>query len=54
MEKVKKVVRRIRIEQNLFDQCRAYFPGFTFTKLIQLALENEIRRKQKKRLVSPF
>jgi post-segregation antitoxin (ccd killing protein) len=54
METSQKVVRRIRISQNTLDQCRAYFPGLTIDKLVENALENEIRRKQKKRLINPF
>lgn len=54
MEASKKVVRRVRIDQNTLDQCRAYFPGSTLQLLIENALENEIRRKLKKRLINPF
>lgn len=46
----KKVVRRVRIEENLLEQCRAYYPDISLDKLITNLLENEIRRKQKKRL----
>jgi hypothetical protein len=54
MKTDQKVVRRVRIEQNILDQCRTYFPDATLQKLIVNALENEIRRKQKKRLTTPF
>lgn len=50
----KKVVRRVRIEENILDQCRAYYPEISIDKLISNLLENEIRRKQKKRLRPPF
>lgn len=50
----KKVVRRLRIEENILNQCRAYYPDISLDKLISNLLENEIRRKQKKRLRLPF
>jgi len=54
MEAAQKVVRRIRFDRNLIDTCREYFPGTTLQRLVELALENEIQRKRKKRTKIPF
>lgn len=54
MENQQKHVRRIRFSEKLLDDCRTYFPGITIQRLVENALENEIRRKQKKRLILPF
>jgi len=54
MENIQKVVRRVRISQKLLNECREYFSGITLQKLIENSLENEIRRKQKKRLTTLF
>lgn len=54
MEESQKVVRRVRIDRKVLDTCRSYHPGVSLDRLIAFALENEIRRKQKKRLKIPF
>jgi post-segregation antitoxin (ccd killing protein) len=54
MKTSQKVVRRVRIKEILLDQCRAYYPDISIDNLINICIENEIRRKRKKRLRIPF
>lgn len=49
-----KKVKRIRISQEQEDFYRAYFSDISFQKFFELCVDNEIRRKQKKRLRCPF
>jgi post-segregation antitoxin (ccd killing protein) len=43
-------VRRIRISEKQLEAYRAYFCDISFQKFVDMAIDNEIRRKQKKRL----
>jgi hypothetical protein len=47
-------IRRIRITEKQLEAYRAYYPDISFQKFVDMAIDNEIRRKQKKRLRSPF
>lgn len=54
MKNDEKMVRRVRIDIKTLEDCRNYFPGLSIDKLVQNSLENELRRKQKKRLKHYF
>lgn len=47
-------VKRIRFNELHLEFYREYVPNISFQKFVQNAIENEMRRHQKKRLVNPF
>lgn len=51
---MEKAVKRLRFNKEDIETIRAYYPGLPFQKIVENAVKNEIRRKQKKRLITPF
>jgi hypothetical protein len=49
-----KVVKRLKFSEYIIKNYRDYFSQISFQKFVENAVENEIRRKHKKRLRSPF
>jgi hypothetical protein len=54
MKSNEKHIRRIRFSEKQLEGYRSYFSDISFQRFVANAVENEIRRKQKKRLVLPF
>ena len=49
-----KVVKRLRFTEDIINFHRDYFSDISFQRFVENAVENEIRRKKKKRLIKPF
>ena len=49
-----KAVKRLRFSEEDIESLRSYYPGLSVQKIVENAVQNEIRRKQKKRLKTPF
>lgn len=51
---MKNNTRRLKFSEDTLEFHRAYFPDLSLQKFIDNCIENEKRRKFKKRLITPF
>jgi len=49
-----RVVKRLKFNDFDIESLRDYYPELSVQKIIENAVQNEIRRKKKKRLRIPF
>jgi len=49
-----RVVKRLKFNDFDIETLRAYYPSLPVQKIIENAVQNEIRRNKKQRLTRPF
>jgi hypothetical protein len=45
-----KPVKRLRFSEEILEEHRAYYSGYSFQKFVEYCIKNEINRRKKKRM----